>query len=140
MMDADLSHRPDDLPELLRGLAQSDIVVGSRHLEGGLILGWPLHRRVTSRLTSAFGRLWLSLSARKVTSGFVTFRKGAIAPLLRSLELNGFRLLFAILARARTARVLEAPIAFVDRRHGRSIFVGREVLAFLSLCLQFRRL
>ena len=140
MMDADLSHRPDDLPELLRGLAQSDIVVGSRLLEGGLILGWPLHRRVTSRLTPAFGRLWLSLSARKVTSGFVTFRKGVIAPLLRSLELKGFKLLFAILTRAPTARVLEAPIAFVYRRHGRSKFVGREVLAFLSLCLQFRRL
>ena len=140
MMDADLSHRPDDLPELLQGLSQSDIVIGSRYVEGGRILGWPLHRRVTSRVASAFGRLWLGLSVRDVTSGFVAFRKEAIAPLLPSLEPKGFKLLLEILARARTARVLEAPITFVDRRRGRSKFVGGEVVAFLSLCLQLRRL
>ena len=71
MMDADLSHRPDDLPNLLQGLAQVDIVVGSRYVEGGRILGWPLHRMVTSRLASAFGRLLLGLSVRDVTSADV---------------------------------------------------------------------
>ena len=140
MMDADLSHRPDDLPELLQGLSQYDIVIGSRYVKGGRILGWPLYRRIASRLASAFGRLWLGLSVRDVTSGFVAFRQEAIAPLLPSLEPKGFKLLLEILARARAARVMEAPIAFVDRRHGRSKFAGGEVVAFLSLCLQLRRL
>jgi dolichol-phosphate mannosyltransferase len=139
MMDADLSHRPDDLPRLLRGLSQFDIVIGSRYVEGGSISGWPFHRKVASRLASAFGRLWLGLSVRDVTSGFVAFRKEAVAPLLPSLEPKGFKLLLEILARARTARVLEVPISFVDRRHGRSKFSGGEVVAFISLCLRLRR-
>ena len=140
MMDADLSHRPGYLPELLHGLAQADIVVGSRSVQRGRILGWPLHRRVTSKLASAFARLLLSLSVRDVTSGFVAFRKEAVGPLLPSLEPKGFKLLLEILARARTTRVLEVPIVFVDRQRGQSKFAGREVLAFLSLCLQLRRL
>ena len=140
MMDADLSHRPEDLPELLQGLSQADIVVGSRYVEGGRILGWPLHRKVASRLASAFARLWLSLSVRDVTSGFAAFRKEAIAPLLPTLEPKGFKLLLEILARARAARVAEVPIVFLDRRRGRSKFTGREVVAFLSLCLHLRRL
>ena len=140
MMDADLSHRPDDLPKLLQGLAQADIVVGSRYVEGGRILRWPLRRRVTSRLASAFARLWLNLSVRDVTSGFVAFRKETIAPLLPSLRPKGFKLLLEILARARSAQVVEVPIVFVDRRRGRSKFAVREVVAFLSLCLQLRRL
>ena len=140
MMNADLSHWPDDLPELLQDLTRSDIVVGSRYAEGGRILGWPLHRMVISRLAPAFGRLWLGLSVRDVTSGFVAFRKEAIAPLLPSLESKGLKLPLEILARARTARILEAPITFVDRRRGRSKIVGGEVAAFLSLCLQLLRL
>ena len=139
MMDADLSHEPDDLPELLQGLARSEILVGFRHVEGGRILGWPLHRMVTSRLASAFGRRWLGLSVRDVTSGYVAFRNETIAPLLPSLEPKGFKLLLEILARARTARILEAPITFVDRLRRRSKFVGGEVVAFLSLCLQLGR-
>jgi dolichol-phosphate mannosyltransferase len=139
MMDADLSHRSDDLPRLLQGLSQFDIVIGSRYVKGGRILDWPLHRRIASRLASAFGRLLLGLSVRDVTSGFVALRKETVAPLLPSLEPRGFKLLLEILARAPTARVLEVPISFVDRRHGRSKFSGGEVVAFISLCLRFRR-
>ena len=49
MMDADLSHRPQDLPILLEALANADIVVGSRYIPGGATQGWPLRRRLMSR-------------------------------------------------------------------------------------------
>lgn len=140
MMDADLSHRPADLPSLLESLSRSDIVIGSQYIEGGRIMGWPLHRRIASRLASAFGRLWLGLSTRDVTSGFVAFRKDTVGPLLGSLRPKGFKLLLEILARARTAQVLEIPIVFADRRRGRYKFAGGEVVAFLNLCIQLRRL
>jgi len=80
------------------------------------------------------------LSVKDVTSGFVAFRKEAVRPLLPSLEPKGFKLLLEILARARTARVLEVPIVFADRQRGGSKFAGRGVVAFLSLCWQLRRL
>ena len=82
MMDADLSHRPDDWPELLQGLAQADVVDGARYVAGGRILSWPLHRRATGRVASAFARLGLDPSVRNVNLGFVAFGKEAIAPLL----------------------------------------------------------
>ena len=140
MMDADLSHRPADLPELLNGLAQSDISVGSRYVEGGRIPGWSIHRRAISRLASGFARLWLGLKVRDATSGFAAFRRQSIAPLLGSLDPRGFKLLLEILVRAPDARVVEVPIVFADRRHGKSKFNIGEVFTFFKLCFRLRRL
>jgi dolichol-phosphate mannosyltransferase len=49
MMDADLSHRSEDLPGLLEALSGTDIAVGSRYVPGGGVMNWPLHRRLASR-------------------------------------------------------------------------------------------
>jgi dolichol-phosphate mannosyltransferase len=139
MMDADLSHRPQDLPGLLEGLDNADISVGSRYVPGGSVAGWPLHRRAISRTASAIGRLLVGLRVKDVTSGFVAFRRELVAPLLPTLSPRGFKLLLEILAKSRRATVRETPIVFAEREHGRSKFAGSEVLAFLSLCLTLRR-
>ncbi len=139
MMDADLSHRPEDIPGLLQGLSNADIVVGSRYVPGGGIVGWPLHRRAISRAASAIGRLLVGLRVKDATSGFVAFRREAVEPLLPALAPRGFKLLLEILAKARGATVRETPIVFVEREQGQSKFAGSEVFAFLSLCLELRR-
>lgn len=138
MMDADLSHNPDDLPGLLRALSEADIVVGSRYVLGGGVKDWPFLRRLASRTASALGRWLVGLSVRDATSGFAAFRRETLEPLLPALDPKGFKLLFEILAKARGARVTEAPITFTDRRHGRSKFGPREVLRYLRLCLALR--
>ena len=140
MMDADLSHRPEDLPALLEGLARSDISVGSRYVSGGRSEGWPVHRKIVSRLASAFARLSLRLTVKDATSGFAAFRKEIIGPLLPSLERRGFKLLLEILAKAPGAQVTEVPIVFVGRQRGQSKLAGGDVLAFLRSCLRLRRL
>ena len=91
MMDADLSHRPDDLPGLLNTLSEADIVVGSRYVSGGGVMNWPLHRRLVSRGASATGRLLLGLEVRDATSGFAAFRRQAVEPILPSLNPKGFK-------------------------------------------------
>lgn len=139
MMDADLSHRPEDLPGLLEGLTDADIVVGSRYVTGGGVAGWPLHRRAVSRTASAVGRLLVGLRVKDATSGFVAYRREAVEPLLPALAPRGFKLLVEILAKARSATVRETPILFVEREQGHSKFNGSEVFAFLSLCLELRR-
>ena len=139
MMDADLSHRPQDIPSLLKGLEDADIVVGSRYVPGGRIVGWPLHRQLISRFASTVGRLLVGLRVKDATSGFVAFRRGAVATLLPYLSPRGFKLLIEILAKSRRATVSETPIVFVEREQGRSKFAGSEVLAFLGLCLELRR-
>ena len=138
MMDADLSHRPEDLPGLLNTLSEADIVVGSRYTAGGGVMNWPLHRRLVSRGASAVGRFLVGLSVRDATSGFAAFRRQAVEPLLPSLDPKGFKLLLEILAKARGAVVKEMPIIFVDRQYGRSKANLTEVGAFFYLCLELR--
>jgi dolichol-phosphate mannosyltransferase len=140
MMDGDLSHRPEDLPGLLDRLAGSDIAVGSRYVPGARTLGWPLHRRIMSRLAATAARAWLGIRVQDVTSGFAAFRRESLEPLLPSLNATGFKLLVEILARSRNASVVEHPILFVDRRRGHSKLDGGEVMAFLSLCFNLRRM
>lgn len=139
MMDADLSHRPDDLPGLLNALSEAGIVVGSRYVAGGGVVNWPLHRRLASRGASALARFLIGISVRDATSGFAAFRKEVVEPILPSLNPKGFKLLLEILAKSRGATVKEVPITFVERQFGRSKLTRGEVLTFVDLCLGLRR-
>ena len=138
MMDADMSHRPIDLPKLLTALSDADIVVGSRYVHGGGVVNWPLPRRIASRGASALGRLIVGLQVRDLTSGFGAFRRDRMEALLPTLDPKGFKLLLEILAKSGDARVKETPITFVDRQHGRSKASAMEALVFLRLCFQLR--
>ena len=138
MMDADLSHRPQDLPILLEALANADIVVGSRYISGGATQGWPLQRRLMSRAAGMLAQQALGLDIRDATSGFAAFRRETVEPLLPSLRPEGFKLLLEIVVRATQARVTEAPITFVERRHGKSKLSTGEALQFFRLCWQLR--
>lgn len=139
MMDADLSHRPVDLPALIESLAGADIVVGSRYISGGGVSNWSLVRRLGSRGASAIGRFIVGLDTRDVTSGFAAFRRESMEPILPSLNPRGFKLLIEVLARARGDVVKEVPILFINRRYGKSKLTPGEVLAFLRHCLTLRR-
>ena len=139
MMDADLSHRPADLPALLKALAEADIVVGSRYVHGGGVSNWSLLRRLGSRGASALGRAVVGLDTRDVTSGFAAFRKECIEPILPSLKPRGFKFLIEVLAEARGNVVKEVPILFMNRRYGKSKLTPGEVFTFLRQCLGLRR-
>ena len=138
MMDADMSHRPIDLPKLLTALSDADIVVGSRYVHGGGVVNWPLPRRIASRGASALGRLIVGLQVRDLTSGFGAFRRAHMEALLPDLSPKGFKLLLEILAKSGNARVKETPIIFVDRQSGRSKATAGEVLVYLRLCFELR--
>ncbi len=140
MMDADLSHRPQDLPPLLDALERADIAVGSRYVPGGGTQGWPLLRRFFSRAAGHFARLSVGVSIQDATSGFAAFRRETLEPLLPSLQPEGFKLLLEILARAPHARVTEVPITFVERQRGSSKLSFRESLRFFKLCWDLRKL
>lgn len=139
MMDADLSHRPQDLPRLLHALSDADIVVGSRYVPGGGVANWPLRRKIVSLGASALGRLIVGLQIRDLTSGFGAFRRSSLEILLPSLNPRGFKLLLEILAKSMDSRVKESPITFIDRQHGHSKASATEALLFLRLCLELRR-
>ena len=123
-MDADGSHDPAVLPELLAGIERgADLVMGSRYVPGGEVPGWPPHRLWLSKGGNLYAKLALGLPVRDATGGYRAYR----AELLRSIDVgtlraNGYGFQIELVHRsALLGRVIEeVPITFVDRRLGTS--------------------
>jgi dolichol-phosphate mannosyltransferase len=133
-MDADLSHDPADIPQLLAALSQAELVVGSRYIAGGRIENWSLMRRALSRAGNAYARLWFGWGVRDATSGFRAYRAGALrAAGLDTLRSDGYAFQIEMVFRTLRARlrVREVPITFVERLGGRSKLSRRIVLEAL---------
>ncbi|HET6385271.1 MAG TPA: polyprenol monophosphomannose synthase [Armatimonadota bacterium] len=142
-MDCDFSHAPADLPRLLAGLADADIVIGSRYISGGGTEGWPILRRLQSRAANQFARRWLGLKPHDCTGGFRAYRASLIAELLKQpLRSTGYSIQVELLYRAvrcHRARVLEIPIVFSERRRGKSKNSLREITQGLRSLVGLRR-
>ena len=130
-MDADLSHDPRHLPALVAGVDRADIVIGSRYVEGGDIVNWPLRRRLLSRFANYYIRTVTRLNVRDCTSGYRCWRRDALARLaLDDFISDGYSFLVEMLyvASRQGCRIAEVPITFVERRQGESK-LSRAVLA-----------
>jgi dolichol-phosphate mannosyltransferase len=122
-MDADGSHRPEDLPSLLAALEQADLVVGSRWVPGGKIVNWPKNREVLSRGANIYVRLMLGIKVRDATGGYRAYRAGTLRKLaLDEVVSQGYCFQVDLTLRTLAAglKVTEVPITFVEREHGAS--------------------
>lgn len=129
-MDADGSHRPEELPRLLAQIPHSDVVLGSRWVPGGSVVNWPASRRVLSQGGSLYTRLALGIPTRDATGGYRAYRSTALQELdLGTVESNGYCFQIDLLWRAlqRGLVVREVPITFVEREAGTSKMSGRIV-------------
>jgi apolipoprotein N-acyltransferase len=133
-MDSDLSHRPEDLPALLSGIVDHDMVIGSRYVPGGEVTNWSRARVALSRAGNAYVRLVLGLPLSDATSGFRAYRRQALATLLEggiTSDGYGFQIELAYRAWRAGLRIAEVPIRFREREHGRSKLSRRIVLEAL---------
>ncbi len=124
-MDADGSHRAEDLPRLVAALADPsvDLVLGSRWVAGGRIVNWPWHRVLLSRAGSLYARIALGLPVRDVTGGYRIYRTEALRELVaEGVESQGYCFQIDLVRRAvqQGRRVVEVPITFVERELGES--------------------
>jgi len=123
-MDADLSHAPEDIPRLLDALDVADVAVGSRFVRGANLEGFPLWRRVISKICGGYARALLDLPVVDGTSGFRGYRAEALrSASLERIAARGFVFQVEILARVLAEprhRVAEIPIEFRNRTRGRS--------------------
>lgn len=123
-MDADGSHPPEQLPDLLARIdAGADMVLGSRWVEGGSVVNWPRHREALSRGANTYARLALGLGLHDATAGYRAFRSATLEKLdLSEVSSRGycFQIDLALRAVRRGLRVDEVPITFVEREHGTS--------------------
>jgi dolichol-phosphate mannosyltransferase len=135
-MDADLSHNPDYLPDLVGAAASHDIVIGSRYLNGVSVVNWPLHRIFLSAFANRYIRLVTSLAATDCTSGFRCWRREALARLpIAAMVSDGYAFLVEMLfeAKQRGFRIGEVPIIFVERRQGQSKLSGGVLIESLMM-------
>jgi len=129
-MDADFSHDPAALPQLLTAATTADLVIGSRYVPGGDLRNWPAHRRVLSRCANWYVRAITRLPVHDCTSGFRCWTRGLLLRLpLERIVSNGYAFQVEMAWEAHTAggRIVEVPITFVERREGQSKMSGRVI-------------
>jgi dolichol-phosphate mannosyltransferase len=122
-MDADFSHDPAYIPQLLRAAEDADVVIGSRYVPGGGVTEWGAVRRFVSRGGSAYARTTLGVGVRDLTGGFKCIRREVLEAIdLDAVSSRGYAFQVEITYRALRAgfRVVEVPIVFRDRREGSS--------------------
>ncbi len=132
-MDADHSHDPADLPRLVAAARDQGygLVLGSRYVPGGGTVGWPLGRRLLSRLGGRYARLVLGLPLADLTAGYKVWRRETLAAIdLDQVRADGYGFQIETTFRAveQGARVAELPIVFVDRVAGASKLSRRIVV------------
>jgi dolichol-phosphate mannosyltransferase len=122
-MDCDFSHDPDDVPRLIAAAADADVVLGSRYVAGGRIENWGAFRRFVSRGGSLYAQVLLRTPVRDLTGGFKCYRRVVLERIdLDAIDARGYAFQIETTYRALRAgfRVVEIPIAFVDREAGSS--------------------
>jgi dolichol-phosphate mannosyltransferase len=130
-MDADLSHPPDRLPALLDGLAEADLVIGSRYVPGGRTVNWSRLRETISRGGNTYVRLALGLPVHDCTAGYRAYRREVLEALpVSAVRSNGY--CFQVEMAHRTwqegFKVIEVPITFTERASGVSK-MSRQIVA-----------
>ncbi len=131
-MDADLSHRPEDVLKLIEN-SGNDLVVGSRYISGGNTKSWNFFRRIISQTARNLSRLILRIKTKDCTSGFKYYSSS----FLKSVNLNelttsgySFQVEMILLAEKGDFKIKEVPITFLNRKEGYSKMGVKEVFRF----------
>ena len=124
-MDADWSHQPKYLPELIRAAEHYDLVLGSRYILGGGVENWGWLRRQISQLANRLARWILKVDLKDLTGGFKCFHRQVLEAIdFSRVESAGYNFQIEITYKALKLgfKIGEVPIKFVERRSGKSKF------------------
>ncbi|ADU48307.1 polyprenol monophosphomannose synthase [Intrasporangium calvum] len=120
-IDADGSHQPEQLPQILAALTDADLVIGARWIPGGQVRNWPLRRKLLSVGANLYTKVLLGMGVNDATAGYRAYRTSA----LRTMDLNGvesqgycFQIDLTLRAIRAGLTVVEVPITFVEREVG----------------------
>jgi dolichol-phosphate mannosyltransferase len=120
-MDADGSHRAEDLPKLLAQSNENELVIGSRWVEGGSVENWPAFRLALSRGGNAYAKFMLGSKIKDLTAGFRVYQAQLIERLhLEDLAAHGYSFQVEMTRKCEqiNASITEVPITFVEREYG----------------------
>jgi dolichol-phosphate mannosyltransferase len=135
-LDADCSHPPRFIPDLLAARSRADVVIGSRYVAGGKIPDWPVHRRIMSSGVNTLARLTLGLKTRDNSGAFRCYRMSKASQLVDARFLaKGYAFQEEILYRLKRlgCTFVEVPITFEERKFGRTKINLREIVAAMAV-------
>jgi dolichol-phosphate mannosyltransferase len=134
-MDADYSHNPKAVPQLLSKMQSGcGIVIGSRYCRGGKIAGWSGARKIISRTANIIAKFLVGLKLRDCTSGFRCYSTRFLKVAIGSLHSQTYEIQIETVRQAllRGFSVKESPILFVNRKHGKSKLTLAEIQSYIS--------
>jgi dolichol-phosphate mannosyltransferase len=137
-MDADFSHHPRYLPDILAGMRRHDVMIGSRYVHGGATAGWPLSRRLMSLGVNLVVRALMRSPAKDCSGGYRCYRVARLRQArLHNMLSRGYSFQQEVLYRCRKAgcRIGETPILFENRKAGDSKVDHREAVRSMSLLI-----
>jgi dolichol-phosphate mannosyltransferase len=138
-MDADLSHDPEYITRFIEKAEHADVVVGSRYIKGGGIVGWGIYRKTVSKLANFLARIAAGTGVSDMTSGYRAYRKEVFEKVSTDrIKSSGYAFQLEIIyeIRKKGFKIEEVPIVFTDRRKGKSKLGMRDIVSFLTLAIK----
>jgi dolichol-phosphate mannosyltransferase len=139
-MDADYSHNPQDIPQLLKTMQTSNcgIVIGSRYIKGGKTKGWPFSRKIISKTANSLARASLGLKLHDCTSGYRCYNIAFLKEVIQYLHSTTYEIQIETVRQAslRNFEVKETPVLFVNRKQGKSKLSWTEIKSYLTYTMK----
>ena len=139
-MDADHSHQPSEIPNMLEKIKNFDFLIASRHVEGSDVIGWGVGRKTTHSVAGAIARICAKIEIKDSTSGFRMFKKKTLEKIdFEKIRSDGFAFQIEVLYQLKQLGMkgLEVPTVFVNRTEGSSKMGSSEMLQFITMCISY---
>lgn len=140
-IDADLSHNPNDVPDMVALLKENDLIIGSRYCDGISVVRWPLRRLILSYFANRYSRIVTGIKIKDLTAGFKAWRRKVLEDIdLDNIRSQGyaFQIEMNFHAERKGYRIKEHPIIFIDRTIGESKMSRKIMFETAYLVWQFR--
>ena len=139
-MDADHSHRPTEIPNMLEKIKNFDFLIASRHVSGSNIIGWGIGRKTIHSVAGTIARLCAKIEIKDSTSGFRMFKKKTLEKIdFEKIRSDGFAFQIEVLYQLKQLGMkgLEVPTVFVNRTEGSSKMGSSEMMQFITMCISY---
>jgi len=140
-IDADLSHNPEDVPDMVELLKENDLVIGSRYCDGISVVRWPLRRLILSYFANSYSRIVTGIRLRDLTAGFKAWRREVLENIdLDNIRSQGyaFQIEMNFHVDRKGYKIHEHPILFIDRTIGESKMSRAIMIETAWMVWQFR--
>ena len=136
VMDADFSHPPEKIPELVKALKSSDLVIGSRYVRGGKVKDRSFIRSIISLVAVLIARSFFRLKVKDPISGFFFLKRKLVEGI--KPQSKGFKIILEILVKNKDKKIKEIPFVSIERRRGKSKFGFQEIIYYLVTVLKLK--